>query len=254
MRLLFTLTALTLLFLAAQEMLRRAGKWLTWGLFIGLPIVLTPYWFQHNPDVEVFPWVKLYTIAFSVSWITALRFTYLGELPWARFCMLLLLCVNIVEAVVQDTVGQHLAHYLVLLSGILLIVTLPRPLNAIQIDVAGPHRDIQYRGLTRTWIVEYTIWNAVFVYLNFPVIAGYQLATLTAPLIVGLVRPPLWLQVRGYTLGISLMLLPTFRNPLFRLIDTSDWAHHDREDLAAAACLGIVAGYTYRHFVRRNRL
>lgn len=57
MRLLFTLTALPLLFLAAQEILRRAGKWLTWGLFIGLPTVLTPYWFQHNTDVEVFPWV-----------------------------------------------------------------------------------------------------------------------------------------------------------------------------------------------------
>ena len=58
-------------------------------------------------------------------------------------------------------------------------------------------------------------------YLIFPVIAGYQLSTLAAALIVGLLRPPQWLQVRGYTLGISLMLLPTFREPLFRWIDTS---------------------------------
>ena len=253
MALCFNLMALTFLFLVAQEILRRSGKWFAWGLFIALPTVLTPYWFRHNTDVEFFPWVKLYTIAFSVSWVTALRFTCLGELHWARFCMLLLLGVNIVEAVVQDTFGQHLAHYLVLLSGILLIVTLPKPLNAIQIDVAGPHRDLQYRGLTRTWIVEYTVWNAVFVYLNFPVIAGYQLATLTAALIVGLISPPLWLQARGYTLGVSLMLLPTFRDPLFRRIDTSHWTEPGREDLTAAVCFGIAASSTYRHFFRRNR-
>jgi hypothetical protein len=252
MELLFTLIALTLLLIAAQEILRRAGKWTAWSLFIGLPIVLTPYWVGYNSNLGVFPWVKLYTILFSVSWLTALRFTALGERPWARFCILILLVVNIAEALVLDAVGGHLAHGLVLLSGILLIVTLPKPLTAIQIDVAGPHRDLQYDGMTRTWILEYTAWNAAFVYLNFPIIAGYQLATLSASLVVGLIHPPRWLQVRGYTLGVSLMLIPTFRDPLLLWTDTSHWTRPDREDLASAVCLGIAAGYTYRYFFRRN--
>lgn len=240
-------------FLAAQEILRRAGKWLSWGLFIGLPIVLTRYWFQHNTDVEVFPWVKLYTIAFSISWLTALRFTSLGERPRARFCILLLLVVNIVEALIQDAVGRNLPHYLVLLSGILLIVTLPRPLTSVEVDIAGPLRDLHYRGMTRTWIVEYTAWNGAFVFLNFPFVAGYQCAVLGAALIVGLFAPHLWLQARGYTLGVSLLMLATFRDPLLRWSDTSHWAHPDRQDLAAAVCPGIAIGYTYRYFFRRSR-
>lgn len=230
-----------------------AGKWLSWGLFIGLPIVLTRYWFQHNTDVEVFPWVKLYTIAFSISWLTALRFTSLGERPRARFCILLLLVVNIVEALIQDAVGRNLPHYLVLLSGILLIVTLPRPLTSVEVDIAGPLRDLHYRGMTRTWIVEYTAWNGAFVFLNFPFVAGYQCAVLGAALIVGLFAPHLWLQARGYTLGVSLLMLATFRDPLLRWSDTSHWAHPDRQDLAAAVCPGIAIGYTYRYFFRSSR-
>ena len=246
------LVALTLLFLIAQEVLRRTGKWFGWCVFFVIPILLSPYWFQHNTDVGLFPWVKLYTIAFSVSWLTALRFTAFGELAGARFCILLLLVFNIEEALAQDAFGGHLAHYLILLSGILLIVTLPRPLSAVQIDIAGPYRDLHFRGMTRTWIVEYTAWNGVFLFLNFPFVAGYQFAVLGAALLVGLYDPQLWLQARGYTLGISLLLLATFREPLLRWTDTSHWTHPDREDLAAAVCLGIAAGYTYRYFFRRN--
>ena len=246
------LVALTLLFLIAQEVLRRRGKWFGWCLFFVIPILLSPYWFQHNTDVGLFPWLKLYTIAFSVSWLTALRFTAFGERAGARLCMLLLLVFNIVEALAQDAFGGHLAHYLVLLSGILLIFTLPRPLSAVQIDIAGPYRDLHFRGMTRTWIVEYTAWNGVFLFLNFPFVAGYQFAVLGAALLVGLYDPQLWLQARGYTLGISLLLLATFREPLLRWTDTSHWTHPDREDLAAAVCLGIAAGYTYRYFFQRN--
>jgi hypothetical protein len=74
--------------------------------------------------------------------------------------------------------------------------------------------------------------TATFVYLNFPFIAGYQLATLPAALIVDMIRPLLWLQVRGYTLGVSLLILFTCRDPLLRWTDTSHWTDPDHEDLS----------------------
>jgi hypothetical protein len=75
--------------------------------------------------------------------------------------------------------------------------------------------------------------TAAFVYLNFPFIAGYQLATLPAALIVDMIRPLLWLQVRGYALGVSLLILFTCRDPLLRWTDTSHWTDPDREDLGS---------------------
>lgn len=254
--------ALYLVLLAAvlwlcQELLRRANKWIAWGIFLVLPLVLIPYW-RHLSESGIyagrgmFPWVKLASLQLAVSWLTALRFTRLGQSRGARALMFLLLPINMFEAVTLDLHGGHLAHWLLAGSGLLLIIAVPHPLWAIRVDEHGPWRDLLYVGMTRTWIVGYTLWNAAFVYLNFPEIAGHQLAVLAAPLVVGMRRPALWLQARGFTLGVDLLLMATFPELLFPLLDSASWATPGREDYVALGCLFYAAYYAGFHLLRKK--
>jgi hypothetical protein len=48
MYLLLQLIALTMLLLLAQEAIRRANRWAVWGVFLVLPLILTPYWIRVN--------------------------------------------------------------------------------------------------------------------------------------------------------------------------------------------------------------
>jgi uncharacterized membrane protein YccF (DUF307 family) len=157
-----------------------------------------------------------------------------------------LFLINIIEAILQDSSGQTLAHWFVVVSGILLVVTLPSFRRCIQIDLDTKYNDLIYRDMNRKWIVEYSVWNAAFVYLNFPQVVGHQIAVLTAAAIAGLIRPELWLQARCYTLGISLVLLATFPQTFVSWTNTEHWTNPYRENLISAACLLILLGYTIR--------
>lgn len=253
MRLAVHLVTLTVLLYLVQEGFRRAGRWVAWGVFLGLPLILTPYWLKSNLNqVGVFPWVKLYTILVSVSWLTALRFTSVGRWRWALDTTFLFLVFNILEAVTQDLFGGHLAHFLLASTGFLLILTLPAPIHAIRIAISSRHRDLHYEGTTRGWIVGYTLWNWAFLYLNLPAIAGHQLAVLGSAFVVGMLDPRRWLQARAYTLAADLLLLFTFPQFFLRLSDTSHWTTPYREDFAAGACLIIMTVYAVRFFLNRR--
>lgn len=239
----------------AQDVFRRSGRWVAWGAFLGLPLVLLPYWIWQGQvgvyrGTGLFPWVKLASLLFSASWLTALRFTAVGRSPWARGLMFLLLPLNMLEAITQDSFGGHLAHYLIGIMGILLIVAVPHPLRAIRIDTTGPYRDLQYVGMTRPWIIGYTLWNWAFVYLNFPEIAGHQLAVLTAALLVGLADPGRWLQARTFTLATDLLVIATFPKVVIPLTDTAHWATPARENIAAVLCLAVGILYVVCHFLK----
>ena len=233
-------TLLGVLLFLVQEVLRRAGKWLAWGPFLVMPIVLTPYWARNNYQVEIFLWFKLYTILFGACWITGLRYTSLGRSPWSLLGVFVLLVINVLEAVVQDVLSGTLAHYLVAFSGVLLLLSLPNQLHAIRIAKSG-YRDLVYRDMTRPWIVAYTVWNAAFVYLNFPIVAGHHLGVLGAAFVVAMHDPRRWLMARTYTLAFDMLLLATFREPLTGALDTTHWLTPAGADLVAFLCLGAVA-------------
>jgi hypothetical protein len=243
----------------AQGLFRRAGRWAAWSVFFGFPLILTPVWVQlcrsgAYPAAGVFPWVKLYSIQIAVCWLTALRFTPLGCSRNVLSASYLLLPLNILEAVTQDLFGWSLPHILVAATGILLIVSAPHPLGALNIDTTGLHRDLVCPGMTRAWIVGYTLWDGVFVYLNFPVIAGHQVAVLTSAFAVGMWQPSRWLQARTYTLAIDLLLLFTLPQVLVPLMDSSFWTTPCREDVAAGICLAVPVWYLIHFFVvRRDR-
>jgi hypothetical protein len=244
--LLCKLLLLTGAFVASHELFRRGGFWLGLVVFGLLPFLLTPWWIQNNPQIGAFPWFKLYTVVFALTWVAFARFTELGRKTWWRQGIACLLLVNIFEAMIQDATGQHLAHWLLVISGILLVVTLPSFRRCIQIDLNSRHHDVIYHGMNRKWIIEYTVWNAAFVFLNFPQIVGHQLAVLIAAAIVGMIRPDLWLQARGYSLGTSLILLASFPQPLIAWTNTEHWSSPYREYIVSLTCLMIMLGYTLR--------
>lgn len=224
-----------------QEWLRRATSMISsWAVFVALPLVLTPLWLRTD-QVGIFPWIKLYSILFGACWVSAIRFTSLGQKPWALASTVVFLAANIAEAVTADVFGGHTAHFLLAVSGILLVLSLPHPLVTIRVTSKGPLRELSYEGLTREWVVGYTVWNWAFVYLNFPAIAGHQLAVLSVSLMIGMIEPRQWLQTRAYTLAIDLLVLFTFPHLIVPILDTTHWASAHRENVVAGICFVIVA-------------
>lgn len=223
-----------------------------WIVFAGLPLILTRHWFSINEGVGLFPWVKLYSIIVSVLLLTAVRFTQLGRRRWALATLFFMLPLNIIEAVAKDLFGTHLAHALVAITGILLVIAVPHPVRAIQIDDSSPHRDLVYDGMSRTWIAAYSLWNWTFVYLNFPSIAAQQAAVLTAALVIGMAEPRRWLQARAFTLAPDLIMLATFPRFFVSLTESTYWATPHRENVAAGICLLAGLLYAVRYFVRNS--
>jgi hypothetical protein len=126
-----------------------------------------------------------------------------------------------------------------MLSGILMVLTLPNTAGACIVS-RGSSREFLYPGMTRGWIIEYTVWNWTFVFLNFPIIAGQQLSVLAAALIIGLIEPKRWPQARGHTLAASLLLLFTYPELIIRCFDTTLWHTPQREVVASLLCMMVA--------------
>jgi hypothetical protein len=240
--------------LVAQEALRRASRWIVWGVFLLLPLALTPYWIQIN-ELGLFSWFKFYTVFFCVCWGTVLRTTWLGRRGWARATIALLLAVNITEAVVVDLVASGSAHALNAAAGLLLIATMSYGKHSTRIDLANCYRDLCY-GVSRRWVIGYTLWNWAFVYLNYPSLTGHHTAVLTAGLIVSLVHPRRWSQTRASTLGVNLLFTATCYRDMLAWLDTTAWVDERVGMAASGIALVFMSGYAIRCWLppiaRRN--
>ncbi|MBA3916792.1 MAG: hypothetical protein H0X25_23690 [Acidobacteriales bacterium] len=226
--------ALIVLLFLTQELLRRASKWVVWTLFLVVPVLLTPYWFRIN-DFGLFPWIKIYSVCVCVIWGTAVRHTSLGDRPWARLGIPLLLAANIIEATLLDLIEYGLAHSVNAAVGVLLIATMPYGAKDTRVD--SQSRDLYY-GTTGTWVCAYTLWNWTFVYLNYPTMTGLHTAVLASGLIVAAGNPQRWVQSRAYFLGLMLIVTATFNAELLRWMDTSNWSN---ERLGVAAAIASLA-------------
>lgn len=250
---------LTVVMLFLQEAFRRLPAGFALAAFTILPIVLTPYWLSLHRDVGLFPWTKLYTLVVSVSWLTALRMLNIGRRRKPILGLIFLLVVNIFEAVAVDALGGHLAHWLVMLSGILLVVSLPSPQSAHMEPLLGgkdaPKRNCEfiYPSMTRRWVIEYTVWNWSFLFLNFPIVVAQQTAVLLASLLVGLICPARWLEARGLSLASSLILMATFPEIMLDRFDATSWRTPWREDVVAILCIAIAVSTTVRSVQQRQR-
>jgi len=249
--LVFNILVLSII-LWCYQLLIRADKWIVLLIVVGATTFLSPAWFRSFERFGIFPAVKIYTILFFVCWTTVLRFTSMGTQRWARSATLWLLVVNIIEALLLDISGGNAAHYLVFISGSLLLLTLPDPVNAVQITNENGARDLVYRGMTRVWILEYSVWNWSFVYMNYPEVAGQAFGVLLAPRLVGMRDPQRWLLARGFTLGVYLIVLATIPESMIRWMGTSNWETPTGEGAVGAVCSFFIGTCTLRLLLRHR--
>ncbi|MFO0801701.1 MAG: DUF5692 family protein [Gemmataceae bacterium] len=226
----------TLALPVGQELLRRSGRWPAWCLFLALPAALASHWIAIN-DFDWFQWVKVYTVFFCVVWGTALRFTTLGERPWAKATIPLLLGANILEAVARDAFAGGFAHLLNAAAGLVLVAAVPYGSTRTWIDSRG---DL-LSATSRTWILGYTTWNWTFVYLNYPALAGHHVAVLAASLFIGLYAPHRWTQVRAHTLGLHLFGSANWYPDVNDWLNTTAWTDETGGLIAAGIAFAIAA-------------
>ena len=230
--------ALTAGLYLAQELLRKAGKWVLWTLFLVVPAVLTPYWFAKN-DFGLFVWVKIYSVCACVVWGAAIRFTRLPEFRLAGHGLSLLLAGNIIEATTLDFVESRFAHQINAIAGVLLVLTIPYGLGNTRVDTDGRHRDA-YLQTSRAWFIGYTIWNWTFVYLNYPALTGHHTAVLLAGLIVGLIDARRWAQSRAAILGLNLLGMATINDEMINWLATTSWFDERLAIVLAVASLSYM--------------
>lgn len=166
-------------------------------------LILFPCWVLLIGVEDWFAWIKVFSIASGIIILSLLRTTKLGSnaklITWTTYAFL---AVNIIEATVRDAIVGNTANYLNAVAGFLLIATLEK-LRTVHIDKKESYRDLLWSGMTLPWIVGYTLWNWVFIYLNF----GFQssvmhVAVLVSALLVVLRNKDRWLQARAFTLGM----------------------------------------------------
>lgn len=223
--------------LLLQELFRR-NQWVSWGVFLIFPIVLFPWWKKHEKH-SLFGWVKLYSITIGVSWYLAIRFTQLQDYQWSYIIAYLIVAANILEAAIKDISKKSFTNYLNATAGILLIVTLAG-YSSMSVNVSSPYRDFAW-DIPIYWIIGYTIWNIVMVYLHTPQHFGMHVAVLGSALIIGLMDNTLWLQARAYTLGIFFMLFFTYK-PMFDPLRTPKVTHEKVALAGVILSLGWMIG------------
>lgn len=203
---------------AIYEVIRRSSNQFAWLSFWVAPLILTPHWIAINP-FGLFEWAKLYSVLIGACWTVSLRSTAKPISARCGRALNLIVGINILEAVSVDALRAEFASTINAISGILLIAKLPRD---PKVNVPADRKtDLEFHGLNKIWIIQYTLWNLVFLYNNYPQIFGHHLAVAGVPLVVGLINPKLWLQARVYTLAVDLILLATFWQTLAPYLDTT---------------------------------
>lgn len=233
----------------AQEIFHRYPRFSLW-FFLVASIILFPCWILLIGVDDWFGWVKVLSIATGIIWLSLLRTTKLGQTKLCQWSVYLFLVVNIFEAVLKDMEAGNIANYLNATAGILLVVTLAR-INTIHIATKSDHKNLQWGGMTLAWIIGYTLWNWVFVYLNLGESAFLHIAVLGSALLVGFTNKKRWLQARVFTLGTYFIIFHSF--PHLTPSPFSSGYNQQAGLLMALIAFGFMLVYTI-FFTRRSAL
>lgn len=210
----------------------RASKWASLGLFIVLPIALTPIWLYMDSEVTSwFTWIKVYSaLAGSIIYLV-IRFTdFHKKHPWYLTLVPAILAINIAEAVMREfQVGiagfngvvdgmQYISggwNYVNAVAGILNILLICGWVGifAYRGERAGGMRhDMLWPDQIKLWVIAYGIWNIAYVYSCAPGNAFYSGVALN----ISATIPALfwakgtWMQNRAATLSFWMMWVMTF--------------------------------------------
>ncbi len=217
------ITVLTALYVVFHECGRRCRLFPVWLVFGVIPVALTPVWAWVS-DLDVFWWIKMFSVFGGLCWAGWLRFTSAGRIGIFRSVVPWILVINIGEAMTVDLLHAGPEHLINVLAAIALILSIPLGEAGVRVEGASGFRDLHF-DLSRPWIVGYTLWNWSFVILNYPAYAGHHLAILVAALIVGLINPKIWIQIRTATLGLVLLCYASNPLALLSIHDASHWSN-----------------------------
>lgn len=247
MTLFFTVLLYILAGVVIHECFRRYPK-AGFGIFLVLPILLTPVWFLKQ-EADWFFWIKMYSVI-GASWlIWILRFTRLKMNRWPFYLAYFIAIVNLSEAILKSfTAFLSIPNILIALSGLALIATLPN-WSSIKVD-SQKFNDLLW-NTPYSWILGYTFWDWILIYLVYPKDVIGHIAVLTAPLVAAAMNRKLYMQARTSTLAFYLMVAATVPE----LLTNVEIPNHRNEWLALAGS-GIAAVWlgfqTFRHFTTKK--
>jgi hypothetical protein len=234
----------------------RANKWISLGIFLVVPIILT-FWVWPTtaaPGTSVGTWfhyAKVYSVVTITLVIMGIRFIkgwsnnkYLLILP------ALLLAINIMEAVIRDFQCYSLNGVVDgmmitggswnIMNGIAGILNILAISGWAGIIISkGKKKDMIWPDQLIFWIIAYDFWNFAYVYNclgNHAFYAGIMVL-LAATIPALFIKKGAWLQHRAQTLAVWVMFAMTF--PTF--IDTSKYAVKASQNTTALFIISAIA-------------
>ncbi|MFO7865067.1 MAG: DUF5692 family protein [Salinivirgaceae bacterium] len=259
----------------------RRSKWISIGVYIVLPVVLTLTLWQHTAGADSstgswFHWVKVYSALAGVLGFMYIRYNQKAAKNkyWLMFPPLIL-SINILEAVIRDFEVYSLYSgemYGAVINGITMqggpwniMNGIAGILNILALSgwvgiyiTKGKYKDMVWPDQLWWWIIAYDLWNFAYVYNAVSDHAFYA----GAALLLSCTIPAFffgkgaWLQHRAQTLAIWMMFTMSF--PAFS--DTSAFAvksSHSETALwlvSGLALLSNVALIVYHVYkIRKNR-
>ncbi|MGO5053304.1 DUF5692 family protein [Lachnospiraceae bacterium LCP25S3_G4] len=249
-----------LMLFGLNEVTRRF-KWIGFGCFVILPIVLTILWVTVLRGTTYMDWfhlAKVYSSTAGCIGFWCIRHIKgANSKKWLLCFPPLILAINICEAVARDfEVGIHYTkptveymsnqlqyyiggswNYMNAIAGILNIITITGWFGICirKQTNKDKSKDMLWPDMMWFWIIAYDLWNFAYTYNCLPTHAWYcGVALLLAPTICAFtVGKGAWLQHRAQTLALWCMFAQTF--PLFQ--DAGRFMVHSisSHNIAAAA-------------------
>lgn len=165
-------------------------------------------------DLQLFTWVKIFTLAVSMLVLVARRAATGG---WATFLSRVIvgiLALNILEAVAADVASGAWWNAL---AGGLLVATQPGA-QAVGTRKLNERVAITY-DLPWRWLLAYTAWNLAVVGAHYPLRWVDHMAVLASPLVAVIWTRDrrCWLEARAFTLGVfgnaAVLVIDVARGP-----------------------------------------
>jgi Family of unknown function (DUF5692) len=243
----------------------RRNKWLSYLVYIGLPLVFTFTLWKHTagPDSssgDWFHWVKAYSALAGAVGFMYIRYHKKAQSNkfWLMFPPLIL-AINITEAVIRDfqvhalysgdlygsvvnMITMHGGSWNVMngIAGILNILALS---GWVGIFVTkGKYKDMVWTDQLWWWIIAYDLWNFAYLYNSLSDHSFYAgtalLLSCTIPAFF--MGKGSWLQHRAQTLGIWMifaMSFPSFQDTGMFVVKSS----HNPTALFIISALSLLA-------------
>lgn len=232
------MTALIIGVLLLINEITRRSKYLSIGVYILLPIILTIFvWPKTAGSGSTsgywFAWVKTYSALIGVIGFMIIRYT--KKLEGTKFMFIFpaaILSLNILEAVYRDyevytnfnglqvienglTMMGGAWNIINAIAGIISIITIT---GLIGIKISNTKSsDLVWPDMLWFWIIAYSLWNASYCYNSISDRSFYAgtMLVITAMIASFFIKKGVWLQHRAQTLALYAMFtltIPAFAN------------------------------------------